>query len=81
MVPSGQGTDFAMAEFYIIPEARQDGLGQIAASAAFAQHTGQWELGVVNANTGGYEFWNRVLAKYTATQITNGPETIFRFQT
>ena len=79
--PSGLGTKFAMAEFYIIPEARQNGLGQIAASAAFAQHTGQWELGVVNANKSAFKFWGRVLANYSATQIIGGAETIFRFQT
>lgn len=79
--PSGQGADFAMAEFYIIPEARQNGLGQKAASAVFAQHTGQWELGVVNANKGAYDFWDRILNRSTATQIVRGTETIFRFRT
>lgn len=79
--PSGQGTEFAVAEFYIIPNARQNGLGQKAAREVFVGHTGQWELGVVNANTGAHEFWDRILAQTSATRIVRDTETIFRFRT
>lgn len=77
--PSGQGTDFAMAEFYITPKARKNGLGQQAANAAFSAHPDQWELSVVRANTGVRAFWSRVLDQTNASQITHGSETIFRF--
>lgn len=77
--PSGQVTDFAIAEFFIAPNARKNGLGQQAAQEAFSTHPGQWELSVSNTNNVAKKFWLRVLAKTNATQIAHGSKTIFRF--
>jgi predicted acetyltransferase len=42
--PSGRGTDFSMAEFYIVPDARPHGVGRDAAEAILHAHSGVWEL-------------------------------------
>ncbi|MGJ8582674.1 MAG: GNAT family N-acetyltransferase [Marinosulfonomonas sp.] len=77
--PSGQHTDFAMAEFYIRPDARKKGYGKRAAAQAFVQHPGQWELAVGIRNTRGKAFWTNVLAPLSPQQFPGTNETIFRF--
>src|SRR5262249_27241118 len=42
--PSGRGTDYAMAEFYIAPLWRRRGHGIDAACQVLRNHCGQWEI-------------------------------------
>src|SRR5687767_4124610 len=44
--PSGRGTDFAIAEFYVLPQYRGRRYGTEAAHQIFKMHPGQWELSI-----------------------------------
>lgn len=80
---SGQHVDHAMAEFYILPQARGHGRGVAAALAVFAAHPGQWELAVHPHNTPAQKFWPRVmLAARTRSmeKFDHDGDTVFRFR-
>ena len=81
--PSGRGTDFAMAEFYIAPEARGQRIGLNAAKAVLLQHPGVWELSVMALNASAQRFWPKVLEAAEVRQIermNREGETIYRFR-
>ncbi len=50
-------TDFKVAEFCIVPEARGGGIGKALARAVFAAHPGRWELNVLEKNERALQFW------------------------
>lgn len=82
--PSGQGTERAIAEFYIRPELRRRGLGRAAALAAFATHPGLWELQVYRANPLGMAFWPRAIEAAGARdwqRLEHEDRVIHRFRT
>lgn len=60
--PTGRGTDNAVAEFYVAPEKRRQGIGLAAAVAALRSAPGWWELQVYRANPAGMSFWRRAIA-------------------
>lgn len=60
--PSGRGTDFSMAEFYIRPSARGSGCGLAAAKAVFLKHLGVWELSIMRANKPAQTFWPKAIS-------------------
>jgi predicted acetyltransferase len=60
--PSGRGTDHAVAEFYVVPQARRDGVGLAAAAALFARGPGRWELGILPDNAPALAFWPKAVA-------------------
>jgi len=62
---SGQPVDAAIAEFYVTPKTRKQGIGRTAALTAFAAHPGQWEMWVSKANAPAQAFWK---------QTTNAPQ-------
>lgn len=55
--PSGRGTDFAIAEFYVRPEFRRLGIGRAAAYTIFRTRSGVWELSVEPSNHSARAFW------------------------
>lgn len=59
--PSGRGTDFAIAEFYVVPGARGRSVGLEAARAVLNSRPGQWELSIMARNAPAQRFWPRVL--------------------
>lgn len=67
--PSGRGTDFAIAEFYVAPEARGAHVGCDAAVATFRTHPGQWELSVLPTNAAALAFWPKAIAAAGARRI------------
>jgi predicted acetyltransferase len=82
--PSGRGTDYSVAEFYVRPEWRRHGHGLCAASQVLKKHPGQWELSFSNVNVKAKAFWFAVVAKIGATscEVIHGPDmTILRFIT
>lgn len=82
--PSGNGTDFSVAEFYIVPESRRDDHGRHAAFAAFKAHPGNWEVSIANANSLALQFWEKVLADESLSglsRIKDSETTVFRFHT
>lgn len=81
--PSGLVTDFAMAEFYVAPEARGSGSGREAAVAIFRLHPGVWELGIMAPNVLAQRFWPKAIAASGAEalqRIEGAMETIYRFK-
>ena len=80
--PSGRGTDYSVAEFYIAPEWRRHGHGMYAAIQVFQEHPGQWELSFSNANINAKAFWLAVINRVSGMpyEVINGSEmTILRF--
>jgi predicted acetyltransferase len=80
--PSGRGTDFAMAEFYINPEARASGVGLRAVEAILQAHLGSWELSIASLNTPAQDFWPHAIGAVGARnieQIKSDGATIYRF--
>jgi predicted acetyltransferase len=80
--PSGRGTDFSIAEFYIVAQARGQGAGRDAATAVLHAHPGLWELSVMALNTTAQAFWPQVIdgaRGRDAEQIKSDSETIYRF--
>ncbi|MGB3811512.1 MAG: GNAT family N-acetyltransferase [Parvibaculum sp.] len=80
---SGQKVDYAMAEFYVLPQARGHGRGVAAALAVFAVHPGQWELTVFPHNTPAQKFWPKVMLAArvrSMEKFDHHRETVFRFR-
>lgn len=73
-------TDFAIAEFYIAPEHRRNGLGSAAFHEAISTHTGQWELCVSTDNQNGQPFWAKLLRPLKPEIIKTNLQTIYRFR-
>ncbi|WP_158693532.1 GNAT family N-acetyltransferase [Neorhizobium alkalisoli] len=79
---SGRGTDFSIAEFYIVPNARRDGIGRGAATAVLHTHPGLWELSVMASNAPAQEFWPRVIEAAEGRdveRIQSDSKAIYRF--
>ncbi len=82
--PSGEGTDFAMAEFYVAPKARRSGFGRAAAARIFRMHAGLWELAILPGNAPAQRFWPEAIAEAggrAIERIAADGETIHRFRT
>ncbi|EUB94944.1 hypothetical protein PMI07_002722 [Rhizobium sp. CF080] len=80
--PSGRGTDFAIAEFYIVPGARGLGAGRDAAKAVLHARPGLWELSITALNTPAQAFWPRVIDAAgggDVERINSDGGTIYRF--
>lgn len=67
--PSGKGTDFAVAEFYVLPEFRGAGVGTQAFSSLLCDRSGIWELSVMSKNEAGKTFWENALASAAVSKI------------
>ncbi|MCQ1767699.1 GNAT family N-acetyltransferase [Neorhizobium galegae] len=79
---SGRGTDFSIAEFYIVPQARRHGAGRGAATAVLHGHPGLWELSVMALNTPAQAFWPRVIdaaGGRDVERVKSDSGTIYRF--
>ncbi len=69
-----------MAEFYIKPEWRRNGMGQRAARALFARHPGGWSLSVSQDNPRGLAFWRTVVPAGVMTQPLSAPDAIMQLR-
>ncbi|MBW6420408.1 GNAT family N-acetyltransferase [Rhizobium sp. XQZ8] len=80
--PSGRGTDFAIAEFYVVPDARGRGVGFEAAKTILNERPGQWELSVMARNAPAQKFWPRIIDAIGAgdvERIVSDETTIYCF--
>ncbi|TMJ00311.1 MAG: GNAT family N-acetyltransferase [Alphaproteobacteria bacterium] len=80
--PSGRGTDYAVAEFYVAPGWRGRGHGTEAACQVFRKHCGQWEIAFDNGNLKARAFWPRAIMKAGVAafeRIESADRTILRF--
>lgn len=67
--PSGQGTDWNIAEFFILAKYRRHGIGTAAVTAMLATRPGRWEAAVMPENTRALAFWHQTLRPWRATQV------------
>lgn len=81
--PSGRGTDFSMAEFYIVSDARRRGVGRDAAKTVLLAYSGVWELSVMSLNASARRFWPNAIEAAQARQlqhVEHNGEAIYRFR-
>ena len=62
---TGSSEVFDMAEFFVMRRYRRQGVGLVAAAAAFALFRGNWELRQRPENTAATAFWRRAIQSYT----------------
>lgn len=76
----------SIAEFYVIPDFRRQGIGERAAELAFRQFPGKWEVSQMEANQPAIRFWRKVIGdatkgKYNETTLNSdawhGPVQVF----
>ena len=60
--PSGSGTDWQIAEFFVVRHYRRRGLGTDAARSVFARLPGIWEIGVLETNAPAIRFWTHAVS-------------------
>lgn len=60
--PSGLGTDWEIAEFFVVRAHRRQGIGTDAARAVIGKRPGIWEVGVMESNAPAIRFWSHALS-------------------
>lgn len=58
----------SIAEFYVVPAFRHDGVGRDAAVLAFKKFPGRWEVAQMKANQPAIAFWRRIINEATSGQ-------------
>lgn len=58
----------SIAEFYVVPNFRRQGIGERAAELAFRQFPGKWEVAQMEANQSALRFWRKVISSVTKGQ-------------
>ncbi len=58
-------------DFFITPKYRGQGVGRLAARAAFDLHHGRWQVEELARNAPAIRFWHHVIDKYTRGQYEN----------
>ena len=79
---SGQRADHSLAEFYIAPSHRREGIGAAAAGLIFAAHPGQWELAIYKGNAPALAFWPQAMARAggrAPERLDRGEDWVCRF--
>ncbi len=61
---------YQVAEFYVQPPYRGQGVGRAAAVSLFDKWQGRWHVGQMESNTAAKSFWRRVISEYTAGHYT-----------
>lgn len=57
-----------MAEFYVAPEFRRSGVGQLAAAKLFRLFPGRWEAAILTGNVRAELFWKRAITELVGEQ-------------
>lgn len=82
------GTDWYIAEFYIIPKARKQGYGQKAVKEMLEQHPGRYCYFILKENRPAHSFWQKMktafnwlenTSYYDARQYTPEDATFYAF--
>lgn len=60
----------AMAEFYILPAYRRQGIGKYSAFQIFDAFPGQWEVAEAERNSLAQLFWRKIIKEYSKGQYT-----------
>jgi predicted acetyltransferase len=59
------GSQYSIAEFFILRKYRRQGIGKRVAMQILNQFCGRWEIHQTIANIGAQKFWRHVIAAYT----------------
>jgi predicted acetyltransferase len=59
------GSEYSMAEFFVLKRYRRQGIGQKFAVQVFGQRRGVWEVRQLPGNTDALVFWRCVIGEYT----------------
>ncbi len=65
--PSGDGVNFAIAEFFVARKYRRHGVGSLAAKRIISERPGDWEIAVASYNTPALAFWRHALLAVNGT--------------
>jgi predicted acetyltransferase len=60
-----EGVEVEILDFYIAPKYRRQGVGRLAALAAFETHHGRWQVFQLAKNAPAITFWHQIIAEYT----------------
>jgi len=77
-------SDFRMAEFFVVDQARRRGVGASAVALLFARFSGDWEVVEDEYNRPALGFWRRVIGGQTGgryTETRSAGEVCHRFRT
>lgn len=78
----GEKPDFTMAEFYISPMYRRQGLGMEAAAHILKTFHGHWEIKYCNQNTAAKRLWTKAAEPYHPVRHDlDNTETVLSFST
>jgi len=75
--PSGHGTDWSMAEFFVRPYYRRKGIGGAAFREIMRCNPGVWEIPILAANKPALAFWQvtlRSLCRVTIERIDSSDD-------
>ncbi|MHC5600007.1 MAG: GNAT family N-acetyltransferase [Nostoc sp.] len=64
------GSQYSIAEFFILRKYRQQGIGKNVAFQIFDRFCGKWEIHQITTNAVARKFWCRVIAEYTGGKFT-----------
>jgi len=64
------GSQYSLAEFFILRKYRKQGIGKKVAFHVFNLFHGKWEIHQVNTNIMAQQFWRCVIGAYTADNYT-----------
>lgn len=64
----------SIAEFYIRPAFRKQGIGRLAVKGIVDQRPGRWEAKIESGNVAALAFWSKVFAEGKDVRITTLPE-------
>jgi predicted acetyltransferase len=59
------GSDWAIAEFFVMRKYRGKGIGKKAAFDVFDRFPGKWEVYELESNQPSQQFWRKVISDYT----------------
>jgi predicted acetyltransferase len=69
-VPEDDGSTYnELAEFFIMPPYRRQGIGAMVARKLFDEAKGLWALTIVETNEDALRFWRKVVGRYTNGQF------------
>jgi predicted acetyltransferase len=75
-----------VAEFFVRPEHRRNGIGSEAIEEVWRQHRGRWELQVMKGNTSAVNFWEKCISSHAQQweveeiQAEDGRRLFFHFE-
>ena len=65
-----EGTDYSLAEFFVMYKYRCSGVGRFGAMKVFDMFHGKWQLKRHPKNIASVHFWNKVIDEYTVGKYT-----------